>query len=79
MSKTDFRSLVDPDKRGSLTLDQLQAVFKNAKAQDFKFDDTEVRSIFFHVTGTKNPAGVRLDVQNLIDQVFESLKALVLE
>lgn len=79
MTKADFKSLVDPDRRSTMTLDQLQSTFTNAKYQDFKFDDTEVRSLFFHVTGSKNPAGIKIDVQNLTDQVYESLKALLLE
>ena len=79
MTKADFKTLIDPDRKQVQTLDQLQSVFKNAKHQDFKFDDTEVRNIFFFVTGTKNPAGIKMDVQNLTEHVFESVKALVIE
>lgn len=79
LTKTDFKVLVDPDRLSTMTLDQLQAVFKKSKHQDFNFDETEVRTIFYYVTGSKNPTGISIDVQKLTDTVYESVKALVIE
>jgi len=31
MTKADFKTLIDPDRKQVQTLDQLQSVFKNAK------------------------------------------------
>ena len=57
----------------------MQGNFDHAKHKDFNFEDSEVRSIFQYVTGTKNPAGVKIDVQSLIDTVFVSVQAYTLE
>lgn len=78
LPKSEFKLIVDPDRIQTMTLDQLQQVIKNARLE-FKFDETEVRSLFLNVTKKKNPAGIKIDMQTLTNVVYESVKAGIIE
>lgn len=63
----------------SMSFDDFQAAFKQAKDKDFKFDEIEVRSIFKYITKSKGTAGVQIDIQQLTNAVYESVKGSLIE
>ena len=77
MTKDDFKKLIDPKDKDRQTLDELKQVFKDAKHA--KLTESDVVDIFYYVTGTRNPAGVKIETQKIVEYVYESLKAFLLE
>lgn len=80
LSEAQFLSLLDPNNTTTMTLEQFTSSMARCKAPDFVFDDAEVTGLFRSVTGAEDrTVGLKLSVPELASQVFEGVRAILVD